>query len=63
MQRVERLCQFKDGSVRISTRLLQSSSPNVKVGGIPYGNPTDHPQAAYNVEMLCRSAPITAKFR
>jgi peptidyl-Asp metalloendopeptidase len=44
-------------------RLLQLSSPNIKVGGIPYGNPTDHPQAAYNVEVLCRNAPIAAKFR
>jgi len=45
------------------TRLLQLSSPNVKVGGIAYGNPTTHPQAAYNVEVLCRNAPIAAKFR
>jgi hypothetical protein len=44
-------------------RLLQLSSPNIKVGGIPYGNATDHPQAAYNVEVLCRNAPIAAKFR
>jgi hypothetical protein len=44
-------------------RLLQLSSPNIQVGGIPFGNPTDHPEAAYNVEVLCRSAPIAAKFR
>jgi len=44
-------------------RLLQLSSPNIKVGDVPYGNPTDHPQAAYNVEVLCRNAPIAAKFR
>jgi peptidyl-Asp metalloendopeptidase len=45
------------------TRLLQLSSPNVKVGGVPYGNPMNHPQAAHNVEVLCRNAPIAAKFR
>jgi hypothetical protein len=45
------------------TRLLQLSSPNIKVGGIQYGNPMDHQQAAYNVEVLCRNAPIAAKFR
>jgi Metallo-peptidase family M12B Reprolysin-like len=44
-------------------RLLQLSSPNIKVGGIQYGNPMNHPQAAYNVEVLCRNAPIAAKFR
>jgi len=45
------------------TRLLQESSPNIKVGGIQYGNPINHPQAAYNVEVLCRNAPAAAKFR
>jgi hypothetical protein len=45
------------------TRLLQLSSPNIKVGGIQYGSPMDHQQAAYNVEVLCRNAPIAAKFR
>jgi hypothetical protein len=45
------------------TRLLQLSSPNIKVGGIQYGNPMNHPQAAYNAEVLCRNAPIAAKFR
>ena len=44
-------------------RLLQLSSPNIKVGGIQYGNPMNHPQAAYNVEVLCRNAPAAAKFR
>jgi hypothetical protein len=44
-------------------RLLQLSSPNIKVGGIQYGNAMNHPQAAYNVEVLCRNAPIAAKFR
>jgi hypothetical protein len=44
-------------------RLLQVSSPNIKVGGVQYGNPMNHPQAAYNVEVLCRNAPIAAKFR
>ena len=44
-------------------RLLQLSSPNINVGGIPYGNATTHPEAAYNVEVLCRNAPIAAKFR
>jgi len=44
-------------------RLLQLSSPNIKVGGVQYGNPMDHPQAAYNVEVLCRNAPAAAKFR
>jgi hypothetical protein len=44
-------------------RLLQVSSPNIKVGGIQYGNPMNHPQAAYNAEVLCRNAPIAAKFR
>jgi hypothetical protein len=27
-------------------RLLQESSPNIKVGGVQYGNPINHPQAA-----------------
>src|SRR5262245_35228375 len=45
------------------TRLLQLSSPNVRVGGVPYGNPMNHAQAAYNAEVLCRNAPIAAKFR
>jgi hypothetical protein len=44
-------------------RLLQESSPNIKVGGVQYGNPINHPQAAYNVEVLCRNAPAVAKFR
>jgi hypothetical protein len=44
-------------------RVLQLSSPNIMVGGIQYGNPMSHPQAAYNVEVLCRNAPIAAKFR
>jgi len=44
-------------------RLLQVSSPNIKVGGIQYGNPMDHEQAAYNVEVLCRNAPAAVKFR
>jgi hypothetical protein len=44
-------------------RVLQLSSPHIKVGGIQYGNPMSHPQAAYNVEVLCRNAPIAAKFR
>lgn len=44
-------------------RLLQLSSPNIKVGGVPFGNPADHPQAAYNVEVLCRNAPIASRFR
>jgi peptidyl-Asp metalloendopeptidase len=44
-------------------RILQLSSPNIKMGDIPYGNPTNHPEAAYNVEVLCRNAPIAAKFR
>jgi hypothetical protein len=44
-------------------RLLQLSSPNIMVEGVQYGNPMDHPQAAYNVEVLCRNAPAAAKFR
>jgi len=44
-------------------RLLQLSSPNVRVGGVAFGYPIDHPEAAYNVEVLCRNAPAAARLR
>ena len=44
-------------------RLLQLSSPNVRVGGVAYGFPIEHAEAAYNVEVLCRNAATVARFR
>jgi hypothetical protein len=44
-------------------RQLFLSSPNVRVKGAPFGAPIDRPNAAYNVETLCRTAPAVANFR
>jgi len=44
-------------------RLLQLSSPNVRVAGVAYGFPIEHPEAAYNVEVLRRNAATVAGFR
>jgi hypothetical protein len=44
-------------------RLLQVSSPNVKVGGVFFGSAMKEPTAAYNVEVLCRNATAASKFR
>jgi hypothetical protein len=44
-------------------RVLYLSSPNVRLGGGPFGRPLDHPEAAYNVEVLCRNAPAVSQFR
>ncbi len=44
-------------------RLLQLSSPKVKVGGVFFGKPISDPMAAYNVEVLCRNATAVSKFR
>jgi hypothetical protein len=44
-------------------RVLFLSSPNVRLGGGPFGRPLDHPEAAYNVEVLCRNAAAVSQFR
>src|SRR6266545_832059 len=44
-------------------RVLFLSSPNIRLGGGPFGRPLDHPEAAYNVEVLCRNAPAASEFR
>jgi hypothetical protein len=44
-------------------RVLQLSSPNIRIGGVPFGRPTDQPDAAYNVEVLCRNAAAASQFR
>jgi hypothetical protein len=48
---------------RNCTRLLQLSSPNVRIGGQPFGRPINDPEAAYNVEVLCRNATAASRFR
>jgi hypothetical protein len=44
-------------------RILQLSSPNIRIGGAPFGRPIDQPDAAYNVEVLCRNAQAVSRFR
>jgi hypothetical protein len=45
------------------SRVLQLSSPNIRIGGVPFGRPMDQPDAAYNVEVLCRNAAAASQFR
>ena len=44
-------------------RVLQLSSPNIRIGGTPFGRPIRDAMAANNVEVLCRSAPMATKLR
>lgn len=44
-------------------RVLFLSSPNIRLGGGPFGRPLDHPEAAYKVETLCRNASAVSRFR
>jgi hypothetical protein len=45
-------------------RLLYYSSPLVRVNGVVFGRSAMHPEGgAYNIEILCRAAPIVANFR
>ncbi|HEX2447774.1 MAG TPA: zinc-dependent metalloprotease family protein [Methyloceanibacter sp.] len=39
------------------------STPALKIKGIPIGKPYGELQGAYNVEILCRTAPIVANYR
>ncbi|MGA7458173.1 MAG: zinc-dependent metalloprotease family protein [Methyloceanibacter sp.] len=39
------------------------STPSLKIKGVPIGKPFGEAQAAYNVEILCRTAPIVANYR
>jgi hypothetical protein len=53
-------CQAQKKNCR---RLLIESSPRIMVGGAPFGRPLTEAGAAYNVEVLCRTAPIAVQFR
>jgi hypothetical protein len=44
-------------------RVLYFSTPNIWHNGVPAGLPLSNPEAAYNVEQLCRAAPIASQFR
>jgi hypothetical protein len=44
-------------------RLLQLTSPNIRIGGAPFGRAIDQPDAAYDVEVLCRNAQAVSRFR
>jgi len=44
-------------------RILQFSSPNIQYKGVTIGRPLSAPDAAYNLEQLCRTAPIATRFR
>jgi hypothetical protein len=43
-------------------RLLVFSTPRITVKGVAMGKPYDQPNGAYNVEILCRTAPIVADY-
>jgi len=43
--------------------VLYFSSPNILHKGVPIGRPLSDPDAAYNLEQLCRAAPIATRFR
>jgi hypothetical protein len=45
------------------SKLLYFSSPNILHKGVPIGRPLSDPNASYNVEQLCRAAPIASRFR
>jgi hypothetical protein len=44
-------------------RILQFSSPNIQIKGVSIGKPLSAPDAAYNLEQLCRNAPAATRFR
>jgi hypothetical protein len=39
------------------------STPALKIKGVPMGTPYGTPNGAYNVETLCRAAPIVANYK
>jgi len=44
-------------------RVLYFSSPNIQLNGVNIGRPLWDPDAAYNLEQLCRNAPLATRFR
>jgi hypothetical protein len=44
-------------------RVLQLSSPNIRLAGGPFGRAIDQPDAAYDVEVLCRNATAVSRYR
>jgi hypothetical protein len=66
LRSIRSLMSYNDqcnGQKKNCRRLLQLSSPNVKVGGVVFGSPVSQPEAAYNVEVLCRNATAVSRFR